>query len=304
MSARESPLPFGSRGSLHPLAPLRCGNEKLLLVAESYVPPAEILRRRDLARERKRLIDDRTRYKNRVQAVLKESGNAMDRSPFTEKGRQYLTDLDLDRGHRWRVESALRLIDVLDEEIATFDRELEAIACEDEQAQRLQTIPGVGAISAVPVLAELGEVERFAGDEQAVSYAGLDPTVKQSGEKDRRGPISKEGSSVLRWMLVQCATNVVKHGCEYFREFYHRLRRRKNEQLATVATARKVLVSMYYMLTRQETFDPPGHRAGAASAAPARGSLLGSTSGSAVATGTGTEGAGAERRVGVLRLGR
>lgn len=228
------------------------------MLAESYVPPAEIRRRRDLVRARKRLIDDRTRYKNRVRAVLKESGNAMDRSPFSDEGRQRLADLDLDAGYRRRIDSSLRLIDALDEEIASYDRELAAIAREDDQAQRLMTIPGVGAISALTVLAELGDAERFPGHEQAVSYAGLDPTVAQSGDNEHRGPISKEGSSVLRWMLVQCATNVVRHGCEYFAAFFHRLRRRKNAQIARVATARKVLVSMYYMLARQEEFDPPG----------------------------------------------
>ncbi|MFC6765096.1 IS110 family transposase [Natrinema soli] len=227
------------------------------LIAESYVPPADIRRRRDLVRERKRLIDDRTRYKNRIRSTLKQSGNAMRRSPFSNEGREQLAALELDPIDRKRIESSFRMIDELTDEIATYDAEIRKIAREDEQVQLLETITGVGSISAVTVTAEIGEIERFGSAEKLVSYAGLDPTVQQSGQRETRGPISKEGSSVLRWMLVQCANNVVMHRNEYFVEFFDRLNRRKNKYVARVATARKVLVSMYHMLTRGEEFAPP-----------------------------------------------
>lgn len=228
------------------------------LVAESYVPPADIRRRRDLVRERKRLIDDRTRYKNRIRSVLKQSGNSMRRSPFSNEGRERLAALELESIDRKRIDSSFRMIDELTDEIASYDAEIKTIAREDEQVQLLETILGVGPISAVTVTAEIGEIDRFSSAEKLVSYAGLDPTVQQSGQRETRGPISKEGSSVLRWMLVQCANNVVIHGNEYFVEFYDRLQRRKNKYVARVATARKVLVSMYHMLTRGEEFAPTG----------------------------------------------
>lgn len=226
------------------------------LVAESYIPPDEIRRRRNLVRDRKRLIDDRTRYKNRVRSVLKASGNAMSSSPFSDTGRERLESLELDPTDRRRIESSLRMIDELTEEIDAYDREIQKIAREDEQAQLLMTIRGVGPISAVTVTAEIGDIERFPDHEKLVSYAGLNPTVSQSGDSESRGPISKEGPAILRWILVQCANNVVTHNNEYFTDYYNRLRKRKTEQVAKVATARKVLVSMYYMLTREEEFDP------------------------------------------------
>lgn len=167
-----------------------------------------------------------------------------------------LAALELDPIDRKRIGSSFRMIDELTDEIATYDAEIRKIAREDEQVQLLETITGVGAISAVTVTAEIGEIERFPSAEKLVSYAGLDPTVQQSGQRETRGPISKEGSSVLRWMLVQCANNVVMHGNEYFVEFFERLTRRKNKYVARVATARKVLVSMYHMLTRSEEFVP------------------------------------------------
>ena len=104
---------------------------------------------------------------------------------------------------------------------------------------------------------EVGEIDRFDEDKQLVSYAGLDPVVHQSGDKEVCGSISKEGSALLRWALVQCANIAVR--CDgYLGNFYTRLKQRKNHQIAIVATARKMLVSIFHMLTRKEPYDPPG----------------------------------------------
>ena len=94
-------------------------------------------------------------------------------------------------------------------------------------------------------------------DEQSVSYAGLDPEVHQSGETEVRGSISKESSAPLRWTLVQSAHVAVKHD-EYLGNFYTRLKEKKNHQIAIVATARKLLVSIFHMLTRKEPVRPTG----------------------------------------------
>lgn len=229
---------------------------KAQTLSESYVPPAAIRQLRDLVRERKRLIDNRTRYENRIRSVLKATGNSMQPSPSSQAGRERIADLELDSAYELRIETSLTMIDALDEQISTYDSRLTTLAQEHDQAQLLMTIRGVGEISAMTVIAEIGEIERFPDHEKVVSYAGLDPTVRQSGEKETHGPISKDGSAVLRWILVQCANNVVLHDNEYFKEFYLRKKREKNKYKAKVATARKVLVSMYYMLTRGEEFDP------------------------------------------------
>jgi len=106
------------------------------------------------------------------------------------------------------------------------------------------------------VVAEVGEIDRFETDKQLVSYAGLDPVVHQSGEKEIRGSISKEGSAPLRWALVQSANIAVRYD-RYLGSFYSRLKQKKNHQIAIVATARKMLVSIFHMLTRKEPYDPP-----------------------------------------------
>ena len=98
---------------------------------------------------------------------------------------------------------------------------------------------------------------QFENKKQAVSYAGLDPRVRQSGEKERTDAISKEGPPVLRWALGQGALNVVKYD-SYLGNFYTRLKDCKNNQKALAATAWKLLVSCYAMLTKKEAYNPPG----------------------------------------------
>ena len=126
----------------------------------------------------------------------------MRRSPFSDEGRERLAAFELEAIDRKRIDSSFRMIDELTDETASYDAEIKKITREDEQVQLLESIVGVGPISAVTVTAEIGEIERFSSAEKPVSYAGLDPTVRQSGQRETRGPISKEGSSVLRWMLV------------------------------------------------------------------------------------------------------
>ena len=111
------------------------------------------------------------------------------------------------------------------------------------------SVPGVSYYSALMIYAEVGEIDRFDRDKEVVSYAGLNPVIRESGDSRIEGGISKRGSRQLRWILVQCARTAV-HTCEdeYLRRFYDRLAGKKGSQKAIVATARKLLVSIYHML--------------------------------------------------------
>jgi transposase len=117
----------------------------------------------------------------------------------------------------------------------------------------------VSYYTALTIYAELGEISRFDGDKEVVSYVGLNPVIRESGDSRIEGSISKRGSGRVRWLLVQAAHTAV-HTCndEYLSRFYERLASRKNSQKAIVATARKMLVSIYHMLNRGEVYDPPG----------------------------------------------
>jgi transposase len=226
------------------------------MLAESYVPSDEIRTLRDLVRTRKSLVEERTAEKNRVRAVLKRTDNAYDSELFGPTGREFLAELSLSDADRTIVEAHLSVIDEYDEQIDRLEEKIEQKVLESPAAQRLLSIPGVGQSTAALVVAEIGEIDRFDRDEELVSYAGLDPMVHQSGDTEVHGSISKEGSAPLRWALVQCAHVAVRYD-DYLGNFYTRLKRRKNHQIAIVATARKMLVSIFYMLKRREAYDPP-----------------------------------------------
>lgn len=233
------------------------------MVATSYVPSDEIRERRALVRGRKRLVEKRTDFKNEVHAVLAKYGISYDWDPFSQEGREILAseDLSLDHVGETLMEAFLTLIDDLTTQIEKIETLIEEIAGSLKETQLLMTIPGVSFYSSLLITAEIGEIDRFDNASQVVSYAGLDPVVRESGDSRTEGGISKRGSRDLRWILVQCANVAVNRSHDpYLGRFYARLKRRKNHQIAIVATARKLLVSIFYMLRRKEVYDPPGLR--------------------------------------------
>jgi len=225
------------------------------LIAESYVPPKEVRELRDLTRTRKALIEDRNRLKNRVHAILSRNGIIDYPNPFTKKGREYLEDLDLPEIDREILNSYLSIIDGINEEIKKIDRIIQEKAKEDDDAILLTTIPGISYYSALLIKAEIGDINRFPNKFKLISYAGLCPSIKQSGNKEIRGHITKQGSRMLRWILIQCANVAIRHD-DYLRNFYLRIKRRRGHNIAIVATARKMLVCIYYMLKRKEVYNP------------------------------------------------
>jgi transposase len=231
------------------------------MIAQSYVPSEELRERRALVRGRKRLVEKRTDFKNEVHSLLDQHGVSYDWDPFSVEGREILAREDLALGlvGQQLLESFLSVIDELTAQIEALEEVIEETAVSLEATQLLMTIPGVSFYSSLLITAELGKIGRFDEADQAVSYAGLDPVVRESGDSRTEGGISKRGSGDLRWILVQCANTAV-HRCNdpYLGRFYARLKRRKNHQIAIVATARKLLVSIFHMLQRKEVYDPPG----------------------------------------------
>jgi len=225
------------------------------LIAESYVPPKEVRELRDLTRTRKALIEDRTRIKNRVHAILARNGIMDYPNPFTKKGREYLEKIDLPEIDRKLLEINLSIIDKINEEIKEIDKIIQEKAKEDNDAILLTTIPGISYYSALLIKAEIGDVNRFPNKFKLISYAGLCPSIRQSGNKEIKGRITKQGSRMLRWILIQCANIAIKHD-EYLRSFYLRIKRRRGHNIAIVATARKMLVCIYFMLKRGEVYNP------------------------------------------------
>jgi transposase len=231
------------------------------LLAAGFLPavwaPDEFTRglRRRLQR-RSKLVRSRTRAKNESHAVL--ARNLKGRPPMTDvfgkKGRQWLAALELPADESETLQCCLREVDFLDSEVGLIERELARQAMSSQEIRRLMTVPGVSLVSAAAFVAAAGDIHRFSSPKKLVSYVGLDPRVRQSGEGPaRHGRISKQGSSEARHMLCEAAWVAVRTPGP-LRAFYERVRARRGSQVALVATARKLSVLFWHLLTREEDY--------------------------------------------------
>ena len=232
---------------------------RLNSVPESYVPSEEVREARALVRGRQTLVENRTKYANKVHGLLSDHGITEDVKPLSVEGREFLRELSIPTPWDELLDSYLDLIESLTEEIQKLEETIEERAGSLKETQLLMSIPGVSYFTALTIYAEVGDIRRFDRDKEVVSYVGLNPVIRESGDSRIEGSISKRGSGRVRWLLVQAANTAV-HTCndEYLSRFYDRLASRKNSQKAIVATARKMLVSIYHMLDRGEVYDPPG----------------------------------------------
>ena len=213
-----------------------------------------ILRRR-LAR-REQLTRARTRCKNEIHASLQRRLQEMPPCSdlFGVKGRQWLAGLELPLEERESVDAGLRQVEFLDAEIAAAERLIAQQALSWPEIRRLMTVPGVNLICAASFIAAVGIPNRFLTSRKLVAYLGLDPRVKQSGEGPARsGRISKRGSASARWALVEAAWSAVLQPGP-LRAFYQRTKARRGHGKAIVATARKLAILFWCMLTRGEDY--------------------------------------------------
>ena len=211
--------------------------------------------RRRLAR-REQLVRSRSRSKNEIHAVLMRrlKGKPPVSDLFGVKGRKWLRELELPVEEAETVASAIRHVEFLDQEIAEVERLIAGEALRSADARRLMTVPGVNVICAASFLAAIGDVRRFRSSRRLVAYLGLDPRVRQSGsEPARSGRISKQGSASARWALVEAAWSVVRQPGP-LHAFYERIRARRGHGKAVVASARKLAVLFWCLLTRGEDY--------------------------------------------------
>jgi transposase len=222
---------------------LRCD-----LLPESWKADRETQARRQQVRLRTTLVRQRTRLKNQVHAVLHQQGL---RSPVTDlfgkRGRLWLAEIKLPEQARESVQACLRMIDHYGEEIQKQNLQLSEKAKDDERVRWLKTIPGIGECSAMMLLAEIGDLGRFSSKEALCSYAGLVPRVRESAGKAARGGITRQGSSALRWIMVEAA-QVATRCSPAAKRHYERLLRKKHKHVARVALARKLLIAVYALL--------------------------------------------------------
>jgi transposase len=226
------------------------------LLDEVWTPDERTRTLRRLTNRRERLVRARTRAKNEAHGVLART--LCERPPVTDAfgkaGRRWLAQLGLPADERLTLDGCLRQIDFLDVEVAVLDREIARRALAWPEVLRLMSIPGVNVQTAATFMASIGDIGRFSSPRKLVSYLGLDPRVRQSGSSTaRHGHISKAGASEARHMLGEVAWKVTLTPGP-LRAFFERVRARRGPQIAATATARKLVVLFWHLLTGQEDY--------------------------------------------------
>lgn len=224
-------------------------------IPEVWVPDGRTRALRRQVAHRRGLVQQRTRLRNQVHAALIRALVPCPQPDlFGQAGRRWLARQPLAADERASVESALRVHDTLEAEIALIDRSLAATALADPDAQLLCTISGVGALTALALCAVIGPVSRFGRPNQLVGYLGLDPTVRQSGDRPARtGHISRAGQAHARGLLVEAALGAIRSPGP-LAAFYARIRDRRGPGIAAVAVARKLAVIIWHVLSRRTAY--------------------------------------------------
>jgi transposase len=223
---------------------------------EVWVPDAATERRRRLAARRSQIVRQRTRLKNEVQSIL--HAHLIAPCPHADlsgrSGRRWLKDQSLPGDEAQAIERALRELERLADDLGELDAQIATDALGDEATLRLMTIPGVDVCVAAGLVAAIGEVSRFASPQHLVSYLGLNPRVRQSGlAPARHGHISKAGRRHARSLLVEAAWSAARAPGP-LRAFFLRIRTRRGDKIAAVATARKLAVLAWHLLTKQTDY--------------------------------------------------
>jgi transposase len=220
---------------------------RLHKLPEAWIAPPPVRELRELVRYRSKLVSLRTSLKAQVKAVLAKHGL---RPPINDLwgpgGTAYLDAVELDDGYVIRIESLRDLVALFDREIAMLERVIHQRLRDDPGYRAVQAIDGVGRVLAAIFVTEIGDVSRFPNPEALCSWAGLTPRHRESDTKVRRGRISKQGSVLVRWALIETVAG--GHGGPKLKADYRRIATRRGLKIARVAVARKLLTLIYYGL--------------------------------------------------------
>jgi transposase len=223
---------------------------ELLMIArlpESWIPPDHILDLRARVRLRHTLSQQRGEWQQRIQAVLYHHGLPQRRELMTRDGRAWLGAQALPETAREQVTVAVAMIDALDVQLAPLDKELRAYARRQVGCRALMAHYGIGALTAVTILAELGDCRRFSSSRHAVRYSGLDITVHQSDQRRAPGHLSRQGPPALRWALFEAAQTARRTGSPH-RDYYEQAADRLGANRACLSIARTLLKRSYHTL--------------------------------------------------------
>jgi len=220
-------------------------------LAEAWLAPREVREQRLLLRERARLVRIRTTAKNRIRAQIADEGvPAPSHGLWTKAGATWLDAVELSPMHRWVVTDCEALIDVLQSRISLLEAEIRRQAKPDKRIDALMAIPGIGLLSAMTLVSEIGDITRFATARKLCAWAGIIPSMRNSDRTRHHGHITRAGPAAVRHVLAEAAHGAIRK--EPYRSDFLATKRRRGTGIALVRTSRKLLTEVFYVLSALE----------------------------------------------------
>jgi transposase len=228
------------------------------MIPEAYRPSPRIRQYRVLVRHRHHVQARITAVKCKFRHKLAHY-NADIAELFTAAGEEHLAKVAMSDADRFEVQQLQRQLELLRQQLAEADKELRQFAqsaavAEQEARKILDTLPLVGPVTIDVVLSELGDWRRFRSAKKVVAFAGLDPGCRRSAQKQINLSITKEGSPLLRWALIETAWRLVGKTARWAKIYYHLKNQTGSAKKAIVATARRLLCVMFAMLRNGEGY--------------------------------------------------
>ncbi len=223
---------------------------ELLMVGrlpECSIPPDHILDLRALVRLRHALVHERGEWQQRIQAVLYHHGLPKRAGLLTRENRAWVAQLPLAAAGREQITVAFELIDAIDARLGPIDKQLCSYARRQKGCKAIQSHYGIGALTSIVILAELGDTRRFSSSREAVRYSGLDITVHASDKRRAPGRLSRQGPPALRWALYEAAQTARRSGSPDH-AYYQQAAERLGGNRALLGVMRKLLKRSYHTL--------------------------------------------------------
>jgi transposase len=217
-----------------------------------WIPPQEVRDLRALVAQRRKMSSLASTAKNRLHSALHRHHFKLPpgSQPFDPKHKDFWLNLPVSSIERINIRSNWETVEFAERQKAMLEEEIARFAAEDERVPLLVQLPGIGLMTAVTLLAAIGDIRRFPADKKLVGYAGLGARVHDSGQTTRTGRVTKAGRKDIRYAMVQAANHAVRCHPHWKREFT-RLERRLGRSKAIVAIARRLLVAVWHVLTEE-----------------------------------------------------
>jgi len=227
-------------------------------LARAWIAPREVRDARELLRYRCSLVRIQSALKNRVRVLLAKAGRNLEASDvFGAGAMRELEQMDLGSTRNAMIAGYLKVAREISSVIGQSEKEIEERVKKSAEAERVDSIRGFGPLAALTVVSEIGDIRRFSSAAKLVSYAGLAPSNRASAGVLRHGPITKQGSPWLRWILIEATQHAVS-GYPQLAALHRRVTANQGgrKNAGRIAVARQLLVSIYHMLKRNQPFNP------------------------------------------------